>query len=106
MQTQLIDNRIYEGIKNILAKARKKSYRAVNFIMVEAYWNIGKLIIEGEQKGKQKADYGAYLLKDLSDRLTGDFGDGFSEQSLRNMRQFYTLFPIRSALRSELSWTH
>ena len=106
MQTQLIDNRIYEGIKNILAKAREKSYRAVNFIMVEAYWNIGKLIIEGEQKGKQKADYGAYLLKDLSDRLTGDFGDGFSEQSLRNMRQFYTLFPIRSALRSELSWTH
>ena len=106
MQTQLIDNRIYEGIKNILAKARKKSYRAVNFIMVEAYWNIGKLIIEEEQKGKQKADYGVYLMRNLSEKLTRDFGEGFSEQSLWNMRQFYGIFPILSTLWRELSWSH
>ncbi len=106
MKKELIGNAIYQDIKNILTRARDKSYRTVNSIMAEAYWNIGKLIVEEEQKGKQKADYGTHLLRDLSERLTNDFGDGFSEQSLRNMRQFYAVFPIRSTLWSELSWSH
>lgn len=94
---------LYEDIRKILAQARNKAYAAVNVAMVEAYWNVGKRIVEEEQRGKKKAAYGAYLLRDLSQKLIEDFGRGFSEQSLRNMRQFYLLFPIRSTLWSELT---
>lgn len=97
---------LYEDIRKILAQARNKAYAAVNVAMVEAYWNVGKRIVEEEQHGKKKAAYGAYLLRDLSQKLIEDFGRGFSEQSLRNMRQFYLLFPIRSTLWSELTWSH
>jgi hypothetical protein len=97
---------LYLNIKNILQSARDSAYRHVNFIMVEAYWNIGKQIVEEEQNGKERAEYGLYLIKELSTRLTKDFGKGFSQQSLRNMRQFYSCFPIRSTLCSELSWSH
>jgi predicted nuclease of restriction endonuclease-like (RecB) superfamily len=74
--------------------------------MVEAYWNIGKRIVEEEQNGKDRAKYGSHLIKELSKQLTSDFGKGFSAQSISNMRQFYKSFPIFSALRRELSWTH
>ncbi|MDD5226413.1 MAG: DUF1016 N-terminal domain-containing protein [Candidatus Omnitrophica bacterium] len=97
---------VYERIRKILVSARSRAVWAVNFQMVLAYWSIGREIAEDEQKGKRRADYGAYLLASLSKRLTRDFGEGFSEQSLRNMRQFYGLFKIRSTLWSELSWSH
>lgn len=97
---------MYKSIKTVLENARLSAYKAVNSTMVIAYWNIGRLIIEEEQKGRQKANYGEYLLKNLSIRLMHDFGNGFSEQSLRNMRQFYRMFPIRSTLWSELTWSH
>jgi predicted nuclease of restriction endonuclease-like (RecB) superfamily len=96
----------YRQVAEVLRAARANAYRAVNFAMVEAYWNIGRMIVEEEQKGRERAVYGAGLIANLSERLMAEFGKGFSEQSLRNMRQFYTLFPIRSALRSELTWTH
>ncbi len=99
-------NNLYLDIKNILQTARDKSYREVNFIMVEAYWNIGKQIVVQEQNGDDKAQYGKYLIKNLSKQLTVDFGKGFSKQNLWNMRQFYNYFPILSAVRRELSWTH
>ena len=73
--------------------------------MVEAYWNIGKTIIE-EQGGNEKAEYGTGLLKELSKQMTQDFGKGFTVANLKNMRQFYLTFPNSYALRSELSWTH
>ena len=73
--------------------------------MVEAYWNIGKSIIE-EQGGYEKAEYGIGLLKKLSKQMTEDFGKGFTVANLKNMRQFYLTFPKSYALRSELSWTH
>lgn len=73
--------------------------------MVEAYWNIGKSIIE-EQGGNEKAEYGKGLLKELSKQMTQDFGKGFTVANLKNMRQFYLTFPNGYALRSELSWTH
>lgn len=98
-------NKTYSTIRSILDNARSKVYRTVNFVMVQAYWNIGKIIVEEEQKGKDKAEYGSYLIKELSEKLTKDFGKGFSEQSLRNMRQFYNCFSIRSALRSKLDKT-
>jgi len=74
--------------------------------MVEAYWNIGKQMVQEEQKGEDRAKYGSYLIKELSKQLSDEFGKGFSQQSTRNMRQFYATFPIRSTLWSELSWSH
>lgn len=73
--------------------------------MVEAYWNIGKSIIE-EQGGNEKAEYGANLLKELSRQMTQDFGKGFTGTNLKNIRQFYLTLLNSYALRSELSWTH
>jgi len=74
--------------------------------MVESYWQIGQLIVEEEQNGKERADYGPYLIAELSKRLTVDFGKGFTETNLRYMRMFFLTFPIRHALRDELTWTH
>ena len=94
-------HKFYESVAQILRSARSKAYRAVNFTMVEAYWNVGRLIVEEEQEGRKRADYGQALLKNLSDKLTKEFGNGFTERNLRNFRQFYLWFPIRHALRAE-----
>jgi predicted nuclease of restriction endonuclease-like (RecB) superfamily len=96
----------YEAVADVLRAARSKAYRAIDFAMVESYWNTGRMIVEEEQQGKERAEYGAYLLRNLALRLTGEFGKGFDERELRKMRQFYAVFPIRDALRPELSWTH
>jgi predicted nuclease of restriction endonuclease-like (RecB) superfamily len=96
---------IYSQIQEVLTSARKKAYSAINFAMVEAYWLVGKQIVEA-QAGNERAEYGTQLLKYLSERLTQDFGKGFDESNLRLIRQFYLTFPIRDALRHELSWTH
>ncbi len=96
----------YQSIAEVLRAARASAYRAVNFTMVEAYWNVGRMIVEEEQQGKERAEYGAALLKNLSIRLTGEFGARFDERELRRMRQFYLSSPIRGALRPELAWTH
>lgn len=69
------------------------------------YWNIGKRIFEEEQQGKDRADYGTYLIKLLSEQLQPEFGSGFSHRQLERYRQFYRVFPIASALRTQLSWT-
>ena len=74
--------------------------------MIEAYWHIGKRIFEEEQQGQERAEYGTFLLKELSKELNNEFGKGFDERELRRMRQFYQFFPIRDALRPELTWTH
>lgn len=100
-----MDQKFYDEIKDILNTARNKVYQTANFAMVEAYWNIGKSIIE-EQGGNEKAEYGTGLLKELSKQMTRDFGKGFTVANLKNMRQFYLTFPNGYALRSELSWTH
>jgi predicted nuclease of restriction endonuclease-like (RecB) superfamily len=96
----------YNRVRELIASGRQSAYRAVNAAMVQTYWEIGRLIVEEEQQGKARADYGDYLIRELSKRLQDDFGKGFAEQSLRNYRLFYLAFPIRSALRSELTWTH
>lgn len=99
-------DKLYGNIKQVIEEARSSVYRAVNFAMVQAYWKIGRLIVEEEQKGKGRANYGQALLNELSKRLTKEFGQGFDASNLRNIRQFYIAFPIRDALRRELSWTH
>ncbi|GGA85740.1 hypothetical protein GCM10008015_28080 [Flavobacterium palustre] len=98
-----------QEIKQILAKARFNAYQTINSVMVEAYWEIGKRIVEQEQNGDKKAAYGESVLKELSISLTAEFGKGFSSANLRNFRQFYLTYPENSicyALRSKLSWTH
>jgi predicted nuclease of restriction endonuclease-like (RecB) superfamily len=100
-----LDRSVYESIKEILTSAREKAYKAVNLAMVEAYWNVGKLIVEA-QDGSERAEYGEYLLKNLSKELTKEFGKGFTITNLRYMRQFYIVFQKHHALRDELSWTH
>ena len=93
----------YDSIAQVLRAARSNAYRAVNFVMVEAYWNVGRMIVEEEQQGKERAEYGSYLLKDLSTRLSREFGKGFDESNLRYIRQFYLTYPIRHTLRDESS---
>jgi predicted nuclease of restriction endonuclease-like (RecB) superfamily len=96
-------------VRTILAQARQKTYAAVNFTMVECYWRIGRRIVEEEQHGQQRAEYGARIIRELSRGLTGEFGTGFSAANLKNFRQFYIIYPDFEksyALRSQLSWTH
>jgi hypothetical protein len=96
-------------IKGILAAARQNAYSAVNVAMVEAYWQIGKRIVEQEQHGKDRAAYGESILKELSKALTAEFGRGFSYANLRNFRQFYLTYPdpdICYTLCSKLTWSH
>ena len=116
---------LYRDIRAVLESARAGAYRAVNAAMVDAYWQVGRLIVEHEQGGRRRAAYGEAVLDDLSGRLTTDFGRGFTATNLRYMRQFYLAFPNRHALRDEsgqgkrdalrsestsrslqLSWTH
>ena len=96
----------YKSIKRVLEEARSTAYRAVNFAMVQAYWHIGRIIVEQEQKGKERAEYGRALIREISIKLTKDFGRGFNERNLWYMRSFHSMFPKVNALRSELSWTH
>ena len=99
----------HTDIKTILEQARSKARSAVNAAMVEAYWLIGRRIVEEEQRGRHKAEYGSRLLENLSKALASDFGKGFSYANLRNFRQFYLTYPdqeICYTVCSKLSWSH
>lgn len=103
------ESNFFIEIKDILERARQKVRAQVNTIMVEAYWNIGKRIVEQEQVGKDRADYGSFLIKRLSQELLNEFGKGFSMANLWNFRQFYQVFPSEEKLYTvcrELSWSH
>jgi predicted nuclease of restriction endonuclease-like (RecB) superfamily len=100
---------LYGQIRDVLAQARGQAWRQVNQAMVQAYWQVGRLIVEHEQGGRARAAYGAGLLEGLAQRLTLEFGPGFAVQSLRNFRQFYLTISgdeIRSTPWSELTWSH
>jgi predicted nuclease of restriction endonuclease-like (RecB) superfamily len=98
-----INANIYQGIRDTLAQARMKAYTAINFAMVEAYWEIGRQI---EEAVGDRAEYGKGLLKYLANHLTVEFGKGFTERNLQAMRQFYRVFKIPHTLCAELSWSH
>jgi len=100
-----IDDQLYKSVRNILENARKKAFTAVNTAMVEAYWHVGKKIVD-LQGGAERAAYGDGMIKKLSERLTTEFVNGYDERNLRHMRQFFLMFPNWNALRTELSWTH
>lgn len=97
---------LFTAIKSIIQTARENSYRAVNSFLLESYWQIGRLIIEDEQKGATRAQYGKAVLRNLAVLLTQEFGKGFDFTNLTNMRKFYLAFPIFDAVRQTLSWTH
>lgn len=99
-------DKAYKNIKAILEKARAKSFKAVNTAMVQAYWHIGKVIVEEEQKGQNRAEYGRAIIEDLAIKLTREYGKGFNKTNLWYMRQFYLAFQNLHALRGELTWTH
>ena len=106
---QNTNNQFISEIKQILASARQRAYSAVNFAMVEAYWQIGKRIVEEEQQGKERAAYGEEILKTLSVELTKEFGKGFGTRNLWDFRKFYLTFPdtkILHTLCALLTWSH
>ena len=99
-------NRIYTQIRDILTNARTRVWQAINHEMVCCYWEIGRVLVEDEQQGKERAEYGRKIVSELSSRLTREFGKGFDPSNLWNMRLFYLAYPKVDALRRELSWTH
>ncbi len=105
MEIEKTDN-LFVEIRETILEARTLAYKSSNTILLNMYWEIGRLVVEDEQNGKSKAEYGKATLKNLAKQLTFEFGKGFDESNLRNIRQFYLAFQKRDALRHELSWTH
>ena len=105
---KLTNNNIYQEIKELLYSAKNRVYQTINTTMTETYFQIGKRIVEEEQGGETRAEYGSALLKNLSSELIKEFGKGYSEQNLKNMRQFYLIYQKRQTVSSEfkLSWSH
>ncbi|WP_293999430.1 PDDEXK nuclease domain-containing protein [uncultured Megasphaera sp.] len=100
---------LIKDLEVLIASGRKAAYQSINQAMIDMYWNIGKRIVEEEQKGKARAQYGKALIKNLAAVLTAEFGSGFTARNLRNYRQFYLLFPEREiwhACVPNLTWTH
>lgn len=97
---------LYHGIRQVLLTARRQVRQAINDTMVQAYWQIGRLIVEDEQGGEKRAEYGKRVLPELAKRLSAEFGEGFSAPSLWNYRQFYLEFPNLSTAWRELRWSH
>ena len=107
------DIQLFTKIAELIESARQKVATTVNLAMVYTYFEIGRMIIEDEQQGKTRADYGKHILKDLSKRLTEKFGKGFSERNIEQMRQFYRAYSIPQTVSAELkkhpftlSWSH
>jgi len=108
-ERKAVDRRLdalHRQVREILTAARERAWQAVNTVMVDAYWEVGRVIVEDEQAGKQRASYGKRVLEGLAERLQAEFGKGYDPSNLRNMRAFFVTYPIRDALRHELSWTH
>ena len=110
MELTKTENKFYTEIGELLKQARSTAYRAVNTLMVHTYWQVGKRIVEQEQQGKNRANYGDYLITNLSRHLTDTFGKGFSEANLWNMKLFYQVFPDFDQFSTQcvgnLTWTN
>lgn len=102
---EYLDNNFYEEVKDILEQARQRIYRNIQSEMVQAYWQIGKMIVD-KQGGEARAKYGDGLIKELSIKMTEDFGKGYTITNLKYMRRFYLAFPKSHTLCAELSWSH
>ncbi len=104
--TEIVPSQLLDDICEILIASRQTVVQSVNSAMVLCYWQIGRVIVEDEQKGLGRAEYGKGQLKLLSQSLQAEFGKGFDASNLRNMRQFYLTFPICETLSPKLSWSH
>ena len=99
------NEQFYTEIRQIIETARNNAIRSVDFSRVQMYWRLGKRIFEEEQQGKDRADYGTYLIRNLAEELTPLYGSGFSVRQLEQSRRFYRMYPIANAVRSQLNWT-
>src|ERR1700722_8965038 len=99
-------SQLLQRLRDLIQNARKRALRAVDAVQVQTCWEIGRHIVEFEQGGSARAEYGARLLQTVASSLAAEFGRGFDVSNLRHMRVFYQAFPIRDALRHEFSWTH
>ena len=105
---------LYNKISELITSARKSLVRNINYTMVYAYYEIGRMIVEDEQKGSERAEYGKNVLKELSRKLSAEFGKGFSQTNLEQMRMFYNVYTIPQTVseelqdtpKFELSWSH
>ncbi|MDO5577406.1 MAG: PDDEXK nuclease domain-containing protein [Fibrobacter sp.] len=96
---------LIDDARKIIETSRSNAVRSVDFCRVQMYWNLGRRIFEEEQQGKDRADYGSYLIKTLAEKLEAEYGSGFSERQLKFCRQFYKMYPIGNAVRSQLNWS-
>lgn len=103
--THIKTNSLLDDARRIIESSRANAVRSVDFCRVMMYWNLGRRIFEEEQQGKERADYGAYLVQDLAKTLEAEYGSGFGKRQLEQSRQFYRSYPIANALRSQLNWT-
>jgi predicted nuclease of restriction endonuclease-like (RecB) superfamily len=101
-----LNKTVIQQIQSVISNAQTKAIRAVDNERVLMYWQIGKIIFEEEQEGKDRADYGKFLIKSISDEFQPQFGTGFTIRQLEMNRQFYRTFPNTNALRSQFNWTH
>lgn len=100
-----LPNSFVQEIKEIIIASRTNAVRSVDFCRVQMYWQMGKRIFEEEQQGKERANYGSYLIRNLAKEIQPEFGSGFSTRQLERSRQFYRIFPIASTLRTQLNWS-
>ena len=105
MKKEVTTEKFINDIRQIIDTARTQAVRSVDSCRVQMYWHMGKRIFEEEQQGKDRADYGAYLIKNLAKQLEPEYGSGFSARQLERCRQFYRLYPIASTLRTQLNWS-
>lgn len=102
---QPVNKSFVSDVKNIIDNAQSNAVRSVDFCRVQMYWHLGKRIFEEEQQGKERANYGSYLIRNLANVIQPEYGSGFSYRQLAFCRQFYRLYPIVNAVRSQLNWT-
>ncbi|RZJ32853.1 MAG: DUF1016 family protein, partial [Chryseobacterium sp.] len=103
---EISEDSLFLSVKEIINQSRERVFRVANSTLLLTYWQIGQLIVEDEQQGKERAEYGKFVLKNLSKKLTFEFGKGFDYTNLSNMRKFYQAFPIVDTLSQQLSWSH
>jgi len=104
-EQKLINTTFLNDLVSIIETSKENAVRSVDFHRVVMYWNIGKRVFEEEQQGKNRAEYGEYLTKYIAEYLEPIYGSGFSRRQIELFRQFYRLFPIANAVRSQLNWT-
>lgn len=105
IEVHQLSDTFYSEVRRIIEEAHNNAVRSVDYCRVQMYWNIGKRIFEEEQFGKDRAEYGTYLIENLAKDLEPEYGSGFSVRQLKFCRQFYRLYPIANAVRSQLNWT-